>query len=164
MTFKEFVATRRHVDDMNDVLDGIFDEPSPGFIYDDAFYIHDPSDDFGGDYWTEIDRSDAQGTLDHVERHLYLACALDMGWTDLDFVRVVTVRMKWSDSDKPEQEVVGFIEVAVKDGGDVVVRHSDTLPDWIADHYLGNHEHIPEDADKFGFVYGEWHFMKGGAA
>lgn len=164
MTFKEFMATMRHVDDLREIHDDYFDDPTPGCLFDDAFWVADPTPDSHGDYWTVIERDDVSGTLDHVARHVYMFAAFDLGWTDLDFVRVVTVRMKWSDSDKAEQEVVGFIEVAPKDGGDVVVRHSDTLPDWIADQYLKNYERLPEGFERFGYVFGEWHFMVGGAA
>ena len=84
MTFAEFTATRRHVDDVAEATDqhGIFgDAPQPGFVYDDnRFFICDPCKATGDQYWATIGAEHHEGTLDDVERALYAFAAIASAW------------------------------------------------------------------------------------
>lgn len=145
MTFKEFVASRRHVDDIGAALGQpeMFGSVCPGYIYDDAFYIHDPDDGRGcGDYWTEIENTLAEGSLHEVERRLYLfAARVSPGWVDHDFVVVYPV---FDDLDTRETDSMRGVIECVIDEGIRPRRVSDSLPAWVSDWFLGNYENIPD--------------------
>lgn len=82
MTFAEFTATRKHVDDVCTAIGvpGMFDEPQPGFVYDSIYFICDPCEATGNRYWTECLNQQPIGTLDEVERALYSWVADENGW------------------------------------------------------------------------------------
>ena len=141
MTFKEFIASRKHVDDVAAAIGqpGMMgDKPQPGYVYDGIFYICDPCEATGGHYWTEIENTQPEGPLHEVERRLYLFAAVDAttGWVDHDFVMVYTIR------DADDGTVLGVIECVI-DEGVRPRRISDSLPYWASDWFLGNYEQCP---------------------
>lgn len=87
MTFAEFTATRKHVDDVGTAvgLPDMFDKPQPGFVYDNTFFICDPCEATGDQYWSTIGAEHHEGALDVVERALYAFAAKASAWpTPLD--------------------------------------------------------------------------------
>lgn len=159
MTFKEFVASREHVADMGSALGdpGMFgDTPLPGFVYSEGgkaiWFIHDPADGRGcGDYWTEIDNAMVEGSLEQVERRLYLfAATLSPEWLDDDFLVIYPVML---DGDE-----VGLMQCCV-DGGIRPNGLSDALPEWISDLWLQNLEHCPRDVESMGYSFGNPYYM-----
>ena len=160
MTFKEFQAARQHVDDIATALGdpGMFgDEPQPGFVYrgeggEPVWYIHDPDDGRGcGDYWTEIENTTVEGTLEQVERRLFLY-GVRMGeeFHDDGFVVIVPVTL--------DDEQVGVMRCCI-DGGIRPTGLSDELPEWVSDYWLGNLEHCPDDVESRGFDFGEPYYI-----
>lgn len=83
MTFAEFAATRKHVDDVGAAI-GIpemYDKPQPGFVYDDnRFFICDPCEATADQYWATIGNEHHEGTLDDVEKALYAFAAKASQW------------------------------------------------------------------------------------
>jgi hypothetical protein len=140
MTFQEFIATKRHVDDVATAIGqpGMMgDKPQPGLVYDGTFYICDPCEATAGNYWTEIENTQPEGPLHEVERRLYLfAAAESPDWVDHDFVMVYPVR------DADEGELLGVIECVI-DQGIRPRRVSDSLPYWASDWFLRNYENCP---------------------
>jgi hypothetical protein len=133
MTFKEFQRGRQHVDDVAAAVQqpGMWDRPQSGFIYDGTWFILDPAQE-GDPYFTEIENTSPEGTLEQVERRLYLFAATSSpGWVDHDFVVVYQV------CDDDDDELLGVIECVI-DEGVRPRRWSDTLPAWVADWFLGN--------------------------
>lgn len=154
MTFKEFVESRRHVDDIGAAIDmpEIFDSPAAGFVYADNFYIHDPCEATGGEYFTEIENDSPVGPLHKIERLLYkFAAEQSPDWVDHDFIVIHTV-------EDEERNPLGVIECVV-DEGFRPRRVSDSLPYWISDWFLRNYENLPSNWKSFGFRLGPQYFM-----
>lgn len=67
-----FVATRKHVASIEEV---IYDEGmvgTSGFVYMDRLYICDPDEYHGdGNYWTMLDRDVLSGSLAEMEQELF---------------------------------------------------------------------------------------------
>ena len=81
-TFEQFIASRRHVADLEKELGiNIYDDPSipcPGYVYLDSFYIEESCDNWtdlakeGGRYFLIIGRVDwLSDDLDLLERTLW---------------------------------------------------------------------------------------------
>lgn len=82
MTFEQFQATRKHVDDLEATLDFVItgdpEVPCPGLVYLDALYIEEANDN-----WTEVQRTEGRyllvigrsdwhsSDLEALERRLY---------------------------------------------------------------------------------------------
>lgn len=160
MTFKEFQASRKHVDDIAAALgeQGMFgDDPQPGFVYSEGgkavWYIHDEDDCCrrGGDHWTEIENKMVEGTLEQVERRLYLFAARQSPeWLDDDFTVIYPVTL--------DGEQVGVMRCCI-DGGIRPNGLSDDLPEWISDFWLDNLEHCPDDVESMGYGFDDPYFM-----
>ena len=80
MTFEEFQATRRYVDDLTEI-DGW---DGSGYVYADTCVIEDNGEDFAEGRWclTIANYSEVSDDLDRFERELYDWCAGEMGWSD----------------------------------------------------------------------------------
>jgi hypothetical protein len=151
MTFREFVASRQHTDDVLAAIgtpETNGDGPAtPGYVYGETpcWYICDPCPQTGGDYWTELGNQEPQGPLHEVERRLYLfAAGCSPDWVDHDFVVVYPV---FNDLDTREtSSLVGVIECVI-DEGVRPRRVSDSLPPWICDWFLGDRSNIKRSAN-----------------
>lgn len=73
MTFEQFQATRKHVEDLADVVGFGFDEPQPGYVYADDLHIFDmPKDSDAGQFLLAIGNSQRiSDDLESLERDLY---------------------------------------------------------------------------------------------
>lgn len=162
MTFKEFVAARRHVADIADAvgLDLLFSgEKLPGHVYTEGggpkYWIHDPDDGRGcGKYWTKLNGKMVKGTLEQVERRLYLLVATiahdSPEWLDDDFTVIYPVLL--------DEQQVGVMRCCV-DGCIRPNGLSDSLPEWISDFWLENLEHCPRGVKSMGYSFGAPYFM-----
>jgi len=159
MTFKEFCKSRRHVDDVWAAIgegDEHIDHCAPGFVYGGAgnerLFIHDPDDGrMVGNHWAEIDNETIEGTLQQVERRIYLeAASCEPEWLDDDFLVIYPVMRG--------EKQVGVLQCCV-DGGIRPNGFSDLLPEWISDLFLDNEEYCPDDAESFGYSFGDPLFM-----
>jgi len=74
LTFTEFQATGRKVDDLRQIrpdMDDIAD-PVPARIYTDAnLYLEPARDNTNGEYIAEVGNSGVQGSLEECEAYLY---------------------------------------------------------------------------------------------
>lgn len=79
MTFAEFIATKRRVEDIDAAIGyAMHDEPTPGFVYGTTWHIDaDPSGAFvltlANEGWMSDD-------LEDLERRLYAYAAREEGW------------------------------------------------------------------------------------